>query len=301
MLGLLANNTTIIDSTRRSGRATKGQHSKLQEEAEAPAPTPPKRANSTKKSKKNDPTPPPDEEEEGDAIIRCICGYVEEDEDDERKMICCEQCEAWQHNECMEMSENDDELPDKYYCEQCRPKSHKELLAKIARGEKPWEERAKQQEEEEAQKKTRKKKGKKGGKRGRPSEVQKEETQENGAMDTTMDVTVDPAPETVQPKPLLVAEQTPTEVESNTNNVNNKRKYPEEAVQEAQSPSQAVSVDDTGLGGILNCNRSLPTRHAKPRPRPPKSHPCLRNHDESLVLLQPASVIRQEYNFKQSL
>ncbi|KAK4690547.1 hypothetical protein P7C71_g6265, partial [Lecanoromycetidae sp. Uapishka_2] len=225
----------MADSTRRSGRATKGQHSKLQEE-EVAAPTPPKRANSTKKSKKNEPTPPP--EDEGPAIIRCICGYVEEDEDDERKMICCEECEAWQHNECMEMSENDDELPDKYYCEQCRPKNHKELLAKIARGEKPWEERAKQREEEEAQKKSRKKKGKKGGKRGRPSEIQKEESQENGIMDTTIDDTVDTAmdvvPKQVEAEPPTEIVQTPTEVESN-----NKRKFPEEVIPEAQSPSQA--------------------------------------------------------------
>jgi len=156
-------------------------------------------------------------------------------------MICCEKCEAWQHNECMEMSENDDELPDKYYCEQCHPKDHKELLAKIARGEKPWEERARQREEEEAQKKGRKKKGKKGGKKARPSEVQKEETQENGAtdtnMDTTMDATMDAAPEPIEAKPPAEVLQTPTEVENN-----NKRKFPEEAVPEAQSPSHAVST-----------------------------------------------------------
>lgn len=152
-------------------------------------------------------------------------------------MICCEKCEAWQHNECMEMSENDDELPDKYYCEQCHPKDHKELLAKIARGEKPWEERAKQREAEEAQKKGRKKKGKKGGKKARPSEVQKEETQENGAMDTTMDTAMDAVPDSVEAEPPVEVVQTPPEVETN-----HKRKFPEEVVPEAQSPSQAVSI-----------------------------------------------------------
>ncbi|KAL6714411.1 Transcription factor bye1 [Lecanora helva] len=216
----------MADSTRRSGRATKGQHSRALEEAEN-VPTPPKKGGKGSKSKKNEPTPP-EEEEEGPAIIRCICGYVEEDEDDERKMICCEQCEAWQHNECMEMSENDDELPDKYYCEQCRPKDHKELLAKIALGQKPWEERARQRELEEQERKGRKKKGKKGGRKSRVSEIRKEDTLENGAMDTSPDTNhVEPPAETVQP---------PQEVEGS------KRKLPEDGEIESKSPSQAEPV-----------------------------------------------------------
>ena len=89
-------------------------------------------------------------------------------------MIICDRCDAWQHNACMEISENSEELPDQYFCEQCKPEDHKELLAKVARGEKPWEERARQREREEAERKGRKRKGKKG-KRGRPSEAKKEE------------------------------------------------------------------------------------------------------------------------------
>ena len=196
-------------------------------------PTPPKRGGKGGRSRKNEPTPPEEEEEEeeeGPAIIRCICGYIEEDEDDERKMICCEQCEAWQHNECMEVSENDDELPDKYYCEQCRPKDHKELLAKIALGQKPWEGRARQRELEEQGKRGRKKKGKKGGRRARPSEVQKEEIQENGAMDTEPDTTVVEQPSE--------APQTPVEPESN------KRKLHEDPDTESKSPSQTVSLSE---------------------------------------------------------
>ena len=142
-------------------------------------------------------------------------------------MICCEQCQAWQHNECMEMSENDDELPDEYYCEQCRPKDHKELLAKIALGQKPWEDRARQRELEEKERKGRKKKGKKGGRKSRVSDVQKEPILENGAMDT--------APDTLPVEEPAQVVQSPQEAESN------KRKLPEDPEPEAKSPSQTVS------------------------------------------------------------
>jgi hypothetical protein len=66
-----------------------------------------------------------------------------------------------------------EEAPDKYYCEQCKPEDHEELLAAIARGEKPWEEVARKREAAEAEKATKKKKGgKKGRKSGsRPSEA----------------------------------------------------------------------------------------------------------------------------------
>lgn len=225
---------SYTDSTRRSGRATKGQHSRALEEVENVATPPPKRGGKGSKAKKNEPEP--EEEDDENAIIRCVCGYVVEDEDDERKMICCEQCEAWQHNECMEMSENDDELPDKYYCEQCHPQDHVELLRKIQNGEKPWEERARQKELEEQEKKGRKKRGKRGGRKPRQSEIRKEEVQavhENGAMDTEPDIAqVEEPPQTVQ--------SPPSQVETN------KRKLPEEMEQEPKSPSQAVSSIRSG-------------------------------------------------------
>ena len=80
-------------------------------------------------------------------------------------MICCDKCEAWQHNLCMGISENDDELPEKYYCEQCRPSAHRELLQAMKRGERPWEERIKARRREEEEERKRKKKGKGGGRK----------------------------------------------------------------------------------------------------------------------------------------
>jgi hypothetical protein len=140
----------------------------------------------------------------------------------------------------MELPDEDELLPDKYYCEQCRPRDHVELLKKLERGEKPWEEKQRQRELEEQEKKGRKgRKGKKG-RKPRASEVQKEETQENGAMDTTPDTTQ------VEQQPAEVV-QTPSEPESN------KRKFPEEVTPEAKSPSSAVSqIAIPEIGYILS-------------------------------------------------
>ena len=198
---------------RRSGRATKGQHTKNLEETgtiTAKRNTKGKRGKAVKEAEA---TPPPEEE----AIIRCICGYVEEDENDDRVMVICDQCEAWQHNECMEISENSEELPDQYYCEQCRPEHHKELLAKVNRGEKPWEERARQREREEEERKQRRRKGGKKGKKARPSNIQPEKIEEsNGKVTPPIEPPKEP-PETVSqelPKqlPKELAKEIPKEL-----------------------------------------------------------------------------------------
>jgi PHD-finger len=165
------------DEPRRSGRATKGQHKNLDLVQDMPSKKTKAKSQSREKSAKPsaEPTPAPSEEEE--EIIRCICGEYEEEEDVERDMICCDKCSAWQHNDCMGLVFPKGQEPDQYFCEQCKPENHRELLDKMARGEKPWEEvaRRRQQEIEEKQA-AKRRKGKKGGKKGsaRPSDIRPE-------------------------------------------------------------------------------------------------------------------------------
>ena len=95
-------------------------------------------------------------------------------------MICCDGCGAWQHNDCMGLP--NEYAPLDYLCEICEPNRHKKLLAAMDRGEKPWEEVARQREAAARAEKTTKKK--KGGKKGnrkstlKPSDLQAPATQE---------------------------------------------------------------------------------------------------------------------------
>lgn len=153
------------DEPRRSGRTTKGQHTK---NTNAPDEPPAKRSRGRTKQSKAEQTLSEVEVEDEDALIRCVCGA--EEDDGGRMMICCDNCAVWQHNDCMGITEKVDELPEKYLCEQCDRKTHGQLLLAIARGEKPWEERAKERARvEEEERKARRRKGGKRGKSARPS------------------------------------------------------------------------------------------------------------------------------------
>lgn len=140
---------TNPDEPRRSGRATKGQHTKNDDLHET---QPLKKGKGKPKATKKD-VETEDEEEDENATIRCICEVQEDIEG--MMMICCDKCEAWQHNVCMGITEVKAELPKQYFCEACRPQNHKELLDDIQAGAKPEEVAARRREE-------RKKKGKKG-------------------------------------------------------------------------------------------------------------------------------------------
>lgn len=141
-----ANIITTAEETRRSGRATKGQHKKLEDEPE-PTPKPKsKKGGKPKASKKNaEPTPSDDagdDDEGGDEVIRCVCGHNEDDIAG-KKFIACDACEVWQHNDCMGVPLKEEDQPEHYFCEQCRPEDHEELVAAIERGEPIWLERQK--------------------------------------------------------------------------------------------------------------------------------------------------------------
>jgi hypothetical protein len=148
------------DETRRSGRATKGQHTKDRD-----IPEPPKKKGTAKKTSKAKQAKE-EEEEEPDEVIRCVCGEYEEETEVERAMVCCDNCDAWQHNDCMGLPEDYNEPS--YFCERCKPANHKTLLNAMKKGQKPWEAAAKSRAERiarEAAEAQNKKKGKKGGRK----------------------------------------------------------------------------------------------------------------------------------------
>ena len=176
-------NSLKLGEPRRSGRATKGQHTRTHSEPEEP---PTKRQKGKGNASNDRNHKEPEETEEDDAVIRCVCG-LEDDDDGGRMMICCDNCSAWQHNDCMGITENENELPESYMCEICKPEDHKSLVEAMANGEKPWEAIAKRRMEE---KKTRKRKG---GRRGRFSKQMQvadlpSDSRENGDTNATQTV-----------------------------------------------------------------------------------------------------------------
>ncbi|KGO74504.1 Zinc finger, PHD-type [Penicillium italicum] len=240
--------TARLDEPRRSGRATKGQHKNL-ELPDDPAKKGKSKSPKEKSAKLSaEPTPGPSEaggdEEE---IIRCICGEYEEEEDVERDMICCDQCSAWQHNDCMGLTFMKGQEPDQYYCEQCRPENHTTLLAKINAGEKPWEEVAERRRQEAEEKKSKRKKGKKGGRKGRPSESRTDaSTPARTAPSTTPGPGGSPAPAVSAVSVSVEPEKNGHAVDSRRSSTN-KRKLEEtvEAENGPQVKQQRVSRQST--------------------------------------------------------
>ncbi|KAG9187301.1 hypothetical protein G6011_05172 [Alternaria panax] len=197
------------DEIRRSGRANKGHHTKNQDaldepsaapKSKAPPPVPEKKGTAqTKKgqakgqSQRAQSTQSAEnDEEEEDAIIRCVCGDQRDIRG--RQMICCDSCEAWQHNKCLGLPEGDFWEGKNYYCEQCKPEDHVELLAAMARGERPWA----------------RKKGSKP--KPRPSDVKQETASEKAntpQASATPSQSVQAPVEAPTPMPASVTEPTP--------------------------------------------------------------------------------------------
>ena len=141
-------NIVIAEDIRRSGRANKGHHTKNQDvlDEPAPAPAPAQKPKTQPKADKKGQGRAKGEaaranssqsaEKDGEDVIRCVCGDQRDIRG--REMICCDSCAAWQHNKCLDLPEGDYWEGKDYYCEQCRPEDHQDLVAAMARGEKPW-------------------------------------------------------------------------------------------------------------------------------------------------------------------
>ncbi|KKZ63370.1 hypothetical protein EMCG_02371 [[Emmonsia] crescens] len=209
----------------------------------APAKRKGKTQGKAQKQTSSEPTPTPNEEE--DEIIRCICGEYEEEEDVERDMICCDKCSAWQHNDCMGLTFPKGQEPAEYFCEQCKPENHKELLDKMARGEKPWEEAARLRALAAEEKKARRKKGgKRGRKSARPSDI-KSEVGDDGVKSASATpaketpVSVPPSSNKVSPTAPGAASQGPPSSQ--------KRKFDEQEVSQREpGPKQKLQRLSTG-------------------------------------------------------
>ncbi|KAG1148518.1 hypothetical protein G6F37_011591 [Rhizopus arrhizus] len=62
-----------------------------------------------------------EESAEDESVTRCVCGK----QHSIGLMVCCDDCEVWQHCQCMGLEEED--IPDQYFCEQCRPEYHVQI------------------------------------------------------------------------------------------------------------------------------------------------------------------------------
>lgn len=76
------------------------------------------------------------EQREEDGIVRCICGAVENDDE---PMLCCEQCRAWQHMDCvwpqLNEAEQEAEAEKNFLCTVCDPYYHRDVLMRLRAGQ----------------------------------------------------------------------------------------------------------------------------------------------------------------------
>ncbi|ODO10039.1 hypothetical protein I350_02264 [Cryptococcus amylolentus CBS 6273] len=127
--------TAMARSGSRQGRKRRGEEQLLLDDHLLPAEI--RRTTVKKKEDDEEEDEEDDDEEEGDGeeeqdeegddeegkdITRCVCKR----EDIDVMMIQCDQCNVWQHGECMGIW-GDDEAPDEYFCEECKPERHQAL------------------------------------------------------------------------------------------------------------------------------------------------------------------------------
>ncbi|KAF3936812.1 hypothetical protein ABW19_dt0203943 [Dactylella cylindrospora] len=235
---------------RRSGRSTKGQHTRnaeLNEEQPAAKKTAPvlkkgskpTRGKGSKADKASSPAATATTEENSDdgEIIRCVCGA--DTDEGGRQMIQCDRCNAWQHSSCMQIPTKN--TPEEYYCEQCKPELHKDLLEKMARGEKPWERRGGRKGGRKSTSGSKKRKGGSEAPEGTPAtEGQPDEDQRTD--DKEDDVKMEsPAPTTVaEPE----KEEAPVEEDVPEGSVDNMANEPEEPAPEPEEKADVAMKEE---------------------------------------------------------
>ncbi|KAK6350442.1 hypothetical protein TWF718_003633 [Orbilia javanica] len=249
---------------RRSGRSTKGQHTRnaeLNEEPLAKKPatvptTPAPKKNEKKttrsskaKSDKTEATSPaadadtPGGNEEDGEVIRCVCGA--DTDEGGRQMISCDQCEVWQHSSCMQIPTK--KTPDHYYCEQCKPELHKDLLEKMARGEKPWERRNRKGSRKSVGG-SKKKKESEAPETPAPEEAQDDEKEEDAKMDSpAATVTTEAEKDIEEPAHDTVVQNLEEVLDNSTHNTEGVKQEDTamDEVAESESPEKAVPLEST--------------------------------------------------------
>ena len=62
--------------------------------------------------------------------VRCVCGVVV---DDGGRMVCCDECEVWQHVECVGEAAPQDLDEGAYMCHNCAPYAHRKVIQRLRR------------------------------------------------------------------------------------------------------------------------------------------------------------------------